>query len=97
MVVYSGACIVLISLAGSALTVWGAYGIFRAVYKPKCERTFTFTDQLKENRLPTGFYVIAGKQRSGKTSLGAAVMITDYRYHGSERLDEARTYRKEIY
>ena len=91
MIVYSGALIVLISFASSALTVWGAYGIFRAVYKPKEERPHTFTEELKENRLPTGFYVIAGKQRIGKTSLGAAVMITDYLYHGRERLDEARS------
>ena len=91
MIVYSGALIVLISFASSALTVLGAYGIFRAVYKPKEERPHTFTEELKENRLPTGFYVIAGKQRIGKTSLGAAVMITDYLYHGRERLDEARS------
>lgn len=91
MIVYSGALIVLISFASSALTVWGAYGIFRAVYKPKEERPHTFTEELKENRLPTGFYVIAGKQRIGKTSHGAAVMITDYLYHGRERLDEARS------
>lgn len=89
MIVYSGALIVLISFAGSALTVWGAYGIFKAAYKPKEDRPYTFTEELKANRLPTGFYIIAGKQRIGKTSLGAAVMITDYLYHGRERLDEA--------
>lgn len=82
MIVYSGACIVLISLVSSAFTVWGAYGIFKAAYKPKEDRPYTFTEELKANRLPTGFYIIAGKQRIGKTSLGAAVMITDYRYHG---------------
>lgn len=90
MIVYSGALIVLISLAGSAFTVWGAYGIFKAAYKPKEDRPYTFTEELKANRLPTGFYIIAGKQRIGKTSLSTAVMITDYLYHGNERLDEAR-------
>lgn len=90
MIVYSGALIVLISFASSALTVWGAYGIFRAVYKPKEERPHTFTEELKEQRMPPGFFVIAGQQGAGKTSLMAAITITDYIYHGNERLDEAR-------
>lgn len=90
MIVYSGACIVLISIASSAFTVWGAYAIFKAAYKPKQDRPYTFTEQLKEQRMPSGFFVIAGQQGAGKTSLMAAITITDYLYHGRERLDEAR-------
>ena len=53
MIVYSGACIVLISLASSAFTVWGAYAIFKAAYKPKQDRPYTFTDEQRESRMPT--------------------------------------------
>ena len=82
MIVYSGACIVLISIASSAFTVWGVYAIFKAAYKPKQDRPYTFTEQLKEQRMPSGFFVIAGQQGAGKTSLMAAITITDYLYHG---------------
>ena len=77
MIVYSGACIVLKSIASSAFTVWGAYAIFKAAYKPKQDRPYTFTEQLKEQRMPSGFFVIAGQQGAGKTSLMAAITHSD--------------------
>ena len=40
--------------------------------------------------LPFGFYVICGRQRSGKGSLGTAVMDTDCTYHCAERLMRAQ-------
>lgn len=54
------------------------------------QRPLTVDEELRERMLPTGFYVICGRQRVGKGSLGTAVMDTDCTYHCQERLQLAQ-------
>jgi hypothetical protein len=80
----------VLGLAGLALGGTFAYILIKArAARGRVEPTNSYTDELRKNMLPTGFYVICGRQRVGKTSLGAAMMITDYKYHAGERLAKA--------
>ena len=54
------------------------------------QRPLTVDEEIRQNMLPTGFYVICGRQRAGKGSLGTAVMDTDCTYHCNERLTYAQ-------
>lgn len=66
-------------------------------FKPKkYEPTHTVTDEFKERPTPSGVYLIIGPQGSGKTSLMNAVIDTDFKYHGSARLNDARTEIKKL-
>jgi len=50
------------------------------------EKPFTFDQELRQHMLPDGIYVICGRQRAGKGSLGCAIMDIDATYHSDERL-----------
>lgn len=64
----------------------------KAMKKAQIYTRYNFELELKERRLPTGFYVIAGEQGAGKTSLATAIMSTDYKYHSTERLRIAQSH-----
>lgn len=70
-----------------ALLVWGVVALTR---HSTVQRPYTVDEELREHMLPSGFYVICGRQRAGKGSLGAAVMDTDCTYHCAERLSLAQ-------
>lgn len=52
----------------------------------------TFDEYLKQHMLPEGVYIICGRQRSGKGSLGCAIMDVDATYHGGERYQLAQEF-----
>lgn len=72
-----------------ALIVYGLVKLFRRL-RVLVQVPFTVDVELRRNMLPTGFYVICGRQRAGKGALGTAVMDTDCTYHCTERLIKAQ-------
>ncbi len=57
----------------------------RKLLRVVTEEPFTFDAELRQHMLPTGLYVICGRQRAGKGSLCCAIMDTDATYHADER------------
>lgn len=58
--------------------------------KLEYQRTHTVTDEFVDKMLPSGVYIIVGPQGVGKTSLMMAIMSTDFKYHGAERIQDAQ-------
>ena len=84
--------IALCGIVFTAFVALTAYGVAKLVKWSKVvlAKPFTVDVELQQNMLPTGFYVICGRQRAGKGSLGCAVMDTDCTYHCAERLARAQ-------
>ena len=72
-----------------ALIVYGLVKLLRRA-RVMLAPAFTVDEELRQHMLPTGFYVICGRQRAGKGSLGCAVLDTDCTYHCAERLARAQ-------
>lgn len=58
---------------------------------PETFTRYRFELELKQYRLEPGFYVIAGQQGAGKTSLATALLSIDFKYHSEERLRIAQS------
>lgn len=80
---------VLVALLLILLSIWGIAKLVRGA-RVVLTPPVTVDAQLRDHMLPFGFYVICGRQRSGKGSLGTAVMDTDCTYHCTERLMRAQ-------
>lgn len=68
----------------------GIVKIIRYLHAIADKHPLTMDQELRKSMLPFGFYSINGAQRSGKTSLGFAIMDTDAEYHSEERLERAQ-------
>lgn len=52
--------------------------------------------QIIKERLPVGLFAFIGKQGSGKTSLAAAMLCNDFKYHYLERYEESKAFINEL-
>lgn len=60
------------------------------------EKPFTFDQELIQHMLPTGVYVIVGRQRAGKGALCCAISDTDATWHAEERQALAQEFVDEL-